>query len=197
MATYTAIAAIGQALVGLLEKSCPKPQFENARFELYQASNFTKPMDEGISLFLYRVTTSMVRRNLPGRVDAQGRRSRRPLPLDLHFLLTPWARSAAQQHRLLGWAMRQIEDTPTLTSSFLNHYGRPETDTFLPGETVTLVFDPLSIQDLLNIWEIGKPNIQVSVTYVARLVTIESALFEEEAAPVQTRAFQHERLTEL
>lgn len=196
MATYAAIAAIGQALLGLLEQARPKPEFEGAKFELYQASNFKTPMEEGISLFLYRVVPSSIRRNLPGRVDAQGRRSRQPLPLDLHYLLTPWARSAALQHRLLGWAMRTLDDYPTLTSNLLNHYGRPETDTFLADETVTLVFEPLSIQDMLNVWEIGKPNIQVSATYVARLIAIESALHDEQHPPVQTRELQLGRTSE-
>ncbi|MCY1022095.1 Pvc16 family protein [Pyxidicoccus sp. MSG2] len=196
MATYAAISAVGQGVLALLEQSCPKPEFEGAKFRLYQASDFKAPMDEGVSLFLYRVMPSTVRRNLPGRVDSQGRRTRRPLPLDLYYLLTPWAKTAVKQHRLLGWAMRQLEDTPTLTASFLNHYGTPETDTFLPEETVTLVYDPLSIQDMLNIWKPGEPNIQVSATYIARMVGIESAIADEEAGPVQTRVLAPGRLTE-
>ncbi|NVJ23725.1 MULTISPECIES: DUF4255 domain-containing protein [Myxococcus] len=196
MATYAAIPAVGQALLALLEQSCPKPEFEGAKFRLYQASDFKAPMDEGISLFLFRVTPSTTRRNLPGRLDSQGRRTRRPLPVDLYYLLTPWAKSAAKQHRLLGWAMRQLEDTPTLTASFLNHYGTPETDTFLPDETVTVVYEPLSIQDMLNVWEPGKPNIQVSASYVARMVGIESAIADEEAGPVQTRVLSPGKVTE-
>nr|WP_225937289.1 DUF4255 domain-containing protein [Myxococcus sp. RHSTA-1-4] len=197
VATYAAISAVGQGLVALLEQSCPKPEFEGAKFRLFLASDFkTPPFEEGISLFLYRVTPSTTRRNLPGRVDSQGRRTRRPLPLDLYYLLTPWAKTPAMQHRLLGWAMRLLEDTPTLTASFLNHYGTPEADTFLPDETVTLVFEPLSIQDMLNIWKPGEPNIQVSATYVARMVVIESAISDEEAGRVQTRVLEPGRLTE-
>jgi hypothetical protein len=184
MATYAAIAAVGQALLGLLEQACPRPEFDGARFELYQARQFREPMDEGISLYLFRVIPSTVRRQLPGRVDAQGRRTRQPLPLDLHYLLTPWARSAVRQHRLLGWALRTLEDTPTLPAGLLNHHASPETDTFLPEETVTLVHEPLSLQDLLNIWEVGKPNLQVSTTYVARLVALESTLHEPALSPV-------------
>nr|WP_254614739.1 MULTISPECIES: DUF4255 domain-containing protein [unclassified Myxococcus] len=196
VATYAAIPAVGQALLALLEQACPKPEFEGAKFRLYQASDFKAPMDEGISLFLFRVTPSTTRRNLPGRLDSQGRRTRRPLPVDLYYLLTPWAKSAAKQHRLLGWAMRQLEDTPTLTASFLNHYGTPETDTFLPDETVTVVYEPLSIQDMLNVWEPGKPNVQVSASYIARMVGIESAIADEEAGPVQTRVMSPGKVTE-
>jgi hypothetical protein len=196
LATYAAISAVGQAILALLEQSCPKPEFEGTKFELYQASNFKSPMDEGVSLFLYRVAPSTTRRNLAGRVDPQGHRTRRPLPLDLYYLLTPWAKTAVRQHRLLGWSLRTLEDTPTLTASFLNHYGRPEPDTFLPDETVTLVQEPLSTQDLLNIWEVGKPNIQVSAGYIARMVLIESAISDTQGPLVQTRSFDVGRRTQ-
>ena len=196
VATYAAISAVGQALLALLEQSCPKPEFEGAKFELYQASDFKAPMEEGVSLFLSRAAPSTPRRTLTRREDAQGRRTRRPLPVDLFYMLTPWAKTAAKQHRLLGWSMRTLEDTPTLTASFLNHHGRPETDTFLPDETVTLVQETLSIQDLLNVWEVGKPNLQVSVTYIARMVLIESAISDTQGPPVQTRVLELGKRTE-
>jgi hypothetical protein len=189
VATVAAISTVGLALVALLEKACPRPEFDGATFDLYQAKNFQAPMAEGVSLFLYRVSTSTVRRNLSAGGGAPGRRARPPLPLDLYYLLTPWSPSAVRQHRLLAWAMRTLEDTPTLEAGFLNHYG-PRPETFRPDEAVTLVLDPLSIQDALNVWEVGKPNIQVAVTYVVRMVLIDSPVEDELAGPVQTRVLQ-------
>jgi hypothetical protein len=57
---------------------------------------------------------------------------------------------------------------------------------------VELLHDPLSVQDLNNIWEIlGKHNVQVSASYVVRLVSIDSRLQEPAAAgAVQTRVFE-------
>jgi hypothetical protein len=188
MATYHAIAAIGQAILGLLEQARPASEFDGAQFELYQASNFHAPMDEGVSLFLYNAAVSVARRNLPAKVLPDGRKLRPPLPLDLYFLLTPWAKTAELQHRLLGWAMRVIDDSPTLPASLLNHYG-PEPDTFRVDETVTVVNEPISLQDIYNIWEINKQNMQVSVGYIARVVPIESTVIEVEGPPVQTRVF--------
>jgi hypothetical protein len=172
LATYGAIAAIGEAIVGLLEQACPHPEFDGAVFRLYRAIDFKTPMDEGISLFLYRVATSSSRRNLPPRIDAEGRRWRSPLPVDLYYLLTPWGRSAERQHRLLGFAMRTLEDTPTLNASFLNHYSRPDWS-FMPDETLTVVFEPLNVQD--------------SATYVVRLLPIESLARDPAVPPAQTR----------
>lgn len=188
MATYHAIAAIGQAVLGLLEQARPGSEFNGAQFALYQSANFHSPMDEGVSLFLYNVAVSTARRNLPAKVLPDGRRVLPPLPLDLFYLLTPWAKTATMQHRLLGWAMRVLDDTPTLPASLLNHYG-PEPDTFRADETVTLVNQPITLQDIYNIWEINKQNVQVSVAYVARVIPIESSITETEGPPVQTRMF--------
>lgn len=184
LATHAAISTIGEAVLALLDQACPRPEFEGARFRLYQASDFKAPMDEGLSLFLFRVVPSS-RRNLPPRTDAEGRHYRRPLAVDLHYLLTPWARTANRQHRLLAWAMRTLEDTPTLTAPFLNHYSG-DSPSFMSDESVTLVFDPLSIQDMLNVWEVQKHNFQVSATYAARLVLIDSLAQDELLPPVQT-----------
>jgi len=188
VATYHAVAAIGQAILGLLEQARPATEFDRSQFLMYQSANFQAPMDEGISLYLYRVAVSTARRNLPAKTLPDGRRHRPPLPLDLHFLLTPWAKTATKQHRLLGWAMRALEDTPILPASLLNHYG-PEPDTFAPDETVDVVNEPISLQDIFNIWEIAKHNVQVSVGYIARVVPIDSLDVETDGPPVQTRVF--------
>lgn len=187
MATYHAIAAISQAILGLLEEASPKPEFAGSQFALYLVSNFQNPMDEGVSLYLYRVGTSS-RRNLPSRLGPHGERYRPPLPVDLYYLLTTWAKTPEKQQRLLGWCLRELGDTPILPAGLLNHYG-PEPDTFRPDETVELVFEPLSLQDMANLWEPLKPHLQVSATYVARMVTIESTLQVTDTGIVQTRQF--------
>jgi hypothetical protein len=193
LATYHAIAAIGQSILGLLEQARIGTEFDGCDFELYQSVNFHSPMDQGLSLFLYNAAVSTARgRNIPGRTLPDGRKLRGPLPLDLYYLLTPWAKTAVQQHRLLGWAMRVIEDTSILPASLLNHYG-PEPNTFWPDETVTLVSEPISLQDIYNIWEINKQNVQVSVAYVARVVSIDSTVPGVEHARVQTRAVESGR----
>ena len=193
MATYHAVAAIGQAILGLLEQSRPATEFDTSQFLMYQSINFQTPMEEGISLYLYRVAVSTARRNLPAKTLPDGRRQRPPLPLDLHYLMTPWAKTATKQHRLLGWAMRVLEDTPTLPASLLNHYG-PEPDTFQSDETVDVVNEPITLQDIFNVWEIAKHNVQVSVAYVARVVPIDSLEYETDGPPVQTRVFDMGKL---
>jgi hypothetical protein len=192
LATYRAIAATGLALRGLLESACPKTEFPNAQFELYRAANFDGPMETGISLYLYRVVVNASRRNFAPTTGPDGKRYRPPLPLDVCYMLTPWGPTAEVQHRLLGWAMRELENTPILPSSLLNHYVQ-EVDTFRPSETVELICETLSIQDMNALWDgfkVGKTNQQLSVIYIARMLLVESDIEMAEYSPVQTRIFE-------
>jgi len=189
MATHRAIAATSETLRTLLEQTCPRDEFPDARFELFQASDFQRQMDEGISLFLYRVAVNMTRRYTPPPVRADGRRLRPPLPVDLYYLCSAWGRSVSRQHALLGWCLRTLEDANVLPAAVLNASG-PHDDTFRPGESVELISEALSLQDLNALWEVLRPNIPVSVGYVVRAVPIESTLTLHEYAPVQTRALE-------
>lgn len=190
MATYHAIAATGEAILGTLKAARPRPDFDNAEFKLYQSADFQgSPLTEGLSLYLYQVTINTTRRNLPRRVEADGQRFRPSLPLDLHFLLIPWAQNAVKQQWLLGWAMRTLEDTPILPAEILNHYGTGGT-IFHPYEAIEIICEPLALQEIVNIWDAFKPNLQLSVAYVARMVCIDSQIALTEAPLSQTRAFE-------
>ena len=188
MATYQAIAATSQAILGLLEDARPTSGFAGSRFALYRTADFQDPLDDGISLYLYRVSANQTRRNLAPRLAPDGRRYRASLPLDLSYLLTAWAQDAVKQQRLLGWAVRTLEDTPILPAGLLNRYG-PEPEIFRPTETVELVSEPLSLADTTALWEVFKPNIEPSVAYLARMIAIESEIEVAEGRPVQTRVF--------
>jgi hypothetical protein len=185
MATYPAIAATSEAILGVLRNAAIGGEFAGTSFEHYQAANLQSPMNEGVSLYLYRVTVS-ANRNLPARAGRDGRRYGPPLPLDLHYLVIPWAGDAVKQQRLLGFAVRVLEDTPILPSGVLNQHG-PEPDVFRPEETVELVYELVSTQDVSEVWQVAQSKEQPAATYVARMVEIESQRAVETGEPVQTR----------
>ena len=196
MATFPAIAATGLAVVGLLKDASAGTEFADLRFELFQAADFHSgtPMTEGLSLYAYRVSVNTARRNMPPTVGPDGRRYRAPLPLDLHFLLSPWAKSAVRQLRILGWAMRELQNVPILPAGLLNHYG-PEHDTFRPSEAVELICEPLTLQDMSYVIEPIKSAQPLSVPYVARMVLVESAVPVSEGELVQAREFDYAKVT--
>lgn len=136
---------------------------------------------------LYRVFYNGVIRNPPGRLRADGVQLKPGLPLDLHVLLTSWAPGADLQHELLGWAMRVIEDTPSIPAAVLN---TTAPNIFRQDETIEIVPTELSTENLFRIWEtVTDKNYQISMPYVIRIVNIESIFPESGGDFVQQRNF--------
>lgn len=189
MAGYQAISATSEAVLGLLQSAAVGGEFDGVEFAHYQSGDLASPMSEGISLYLYRITVN-ANRNLPTRLGLDGLRYRPPLPVDLHFLVTAWAETAVRQQRLLGFAIRTLEDTPILPAGVLNQHS-PEPDVFRATETVELVFESVTVQDVAYIWDVAQSKEQPSATYVARMVAIESRVAVDEAGLVQTRALDY------
>jgi hypothetical protein len=176
-------------MLGLLADAVPKPEFANAQFGLYQLADFQSPMEEGVSVYLYRIAVNGARRNMPPQMGPDGQRHRPPIPVDLHYIVSAWAKTALKQQRLLGWTIRMFEDVPILPTGLLNLYG-PEPDIFRPGETVELLLESLTLQDWNNLWSTTRSSPPLSVGYVARMVGIDSDLPLNQPAFVQTRDFK-------
>jgi len=189
LAKPRAIAATSTALLGLMQDKYPRGEFGPALdFKLFQGKDFDTGMAEGFTLFLYRVSVSGSTRNLPYRRDADGRRYRPSMPVDLHYLLTPWATDGEKQQRMLGWAMRFLEDLGMLGAGQLNHYVA-ETDTFGKEEGIEVICDPLPLADYLNVWDKLKTKMPPSITYLVRMVTLDSDVLIDDRRLVQTRQF--------
>jgi hypothetical protein len=75
--------------------------------------------------------------------------------------------------------MRTIEDTPILTSGFLNS---TIPGVFDPQETVELVPERLADDVTFHLWQVIPNSLQLSAPYLARVVRIASL---HEAAPEQ------------
>jgi hypothetical protein len=194
MANYLAIAAIGRTLLRLIEEQCPREEFtDTPAFKLYQSHDFGTPaIAEGFSLMLYRATVNSVARNQPPRRGRDGIKRRPSLPVDLHFMLTPWALEAERQLRLLGWVMRFAQDNAILPAAVLNQsLTRRERPAFDPDEGVELFADAPVLADYLGLWDKFKSRWQTSLTYGVRTVLIESEIPIREEALVQTRILRH------
>lgn len=189
MATHQAIAAAGAAIRGLIRERYPRDDFGTLVVECYQARDLEKGLNsDGFAILLWRVAINTQRRARGPRTDLFGRRFRPSLPIDLSFLIVPVASAAEKQLRMLGWAMRAIEDSSRLTAAQLNHY-LAEDDIFSPEEEVDLVCDPLSVTDQLTLWDRLRKH-PLSANYVMRMLLLDSAQTMEEAGIVLERAFE-------
>jgi hypothetical protein len=174
MADYRAISAVAETVLQFLRSNYNPADFDQElEFKVYTAKDFSKPINAGVSLFLYRIFPNGAQRTPPGRIGPDGRRYPPLLPLDLHMLLTVWGREASLQHTIAGWLMRTLEDQPIYPASLLN---ATSPGVFRPDETVELTLTELTNEDLLRIWDTLVQNVyQLSVPYVARVVRIESS----------------------
>ena len=193
MSGTSAVAAACEAVVRLLRASYRAADFGGAAldFQAYVADDFAHPMDQGVSLFLFRVQRSGAVRLPRGRTLPDGRVQRPRLPLDLHVLLTVWAKKASLQHEILGWMLRVLEDHPALTREVLDSY---RAGTFGPADSVEVVPTELTVEETVRIWEvIAGQSYQLSVPFVLRTVYVESTLADAQG-PVQERAFDVRQL---
>lgn len=194
MARYHAIAATSNAIRLLLENASATSEWAGHGFPIVQAEDLQKPLEGAtkpkVSVYLYRVLLSTVRRDRGPRLGPDGLHYRPSIPLDLHYLVTAWASEAKTAHQLLGWAIRVLDDTPVIPTGLLNAYQSGLT-VFEPDETVELVWSPLSVSDLNDIWQVSAQNQAPSASYVARMVALDSEVALDEGAAVRVRQFDY------
>jgi hypothetical protein len=194
MADYRAIASVCEAVIDLLKSNYNAELFNHElQFKVYNRDDFGSSMEAGVSLFLYRIYHNGTHRSPPGRLGLDGKRNKTKLPLDIHFLLTSWARAASLQNTIAGWMMRIIEDTPILPSGLLNY----KWNSFGPDETVEISLAQLSTEDVFRIWDtLIQEKYQISVPYLARNIRIDSTLDQTVGTAIRDREFQYEEVAQ-
>ena len=83
-------------------------------------------------------------------------------------MLSIWADSAAAEHTICAWVMRQLHQHPIMDVSSLTEEGG-----WSPDDVVHIIPAELSNEDLMRIWDAIAPYYRLSVSYIARVVRIE------------------------
>ena len=113
-------------------------------------------------------------RNAPRRRLPDGSITRPLLPLELSFMITPWAVSTTDEHLLAGLVLQTLYERAELGPAHL------QGGSWEPGDSVQLVFESLTSEEHYRVWDtVGMPY-RLSLTYLARVVGIEP----REATPV-------------
>ncbi|MDJ0642073.1 MAG: DUF4255 domain-containing protein [Erythrobacter sp.] len=195
MAHYRAIAATSATLRALIQERYPRDEFGNGLVvDDFRFADHENPRtDEGFSLLLWRVTINKELRARPPRTDVFGNTFKPSLPLDLHYMVIPFATSVERQHRMLGWVMRMFADVGHISPSQLNAY-LAEDDIFPPTEDVELVIDPLPLADHLTLWE-RLQRYPAYASYQLRMVLLDSDVTITENPPVVEREFEYGAIT--
>ena len=171
MTNVFAIHSVGESLRTYLDNSYPQElrDIHPCEFKLLSSGELagTAEIDGVLSLYLYRVTMNEHFRNTKRIVDTT--RENTPLSVDLHYLITVWYKRAFPEHTVLAWAMRQLQQHPVLDRSSLS----PEAG-WGAGEFIQVIPAELSTEDIMRIWDALDPAYRLSVSYIARVVRIDT-----------------------
>ncbi len=185
MADYLGVSAVGLSLTRMLNlcfaENPPFGPSNRVKAALVRTEEMDPENRNGdmtlplISLFLYRVGINAHTRAAWSSVSHQDNKIH--LPLDLHYLLTPWAANAEFEYRILGQAMECLERTPILSGPLLY----PSAN-WTGNESVQLCIPDMSTEDLMRTFDSLPVDYKLSVPYTARIVRIDSP--EQRVEPV-------------
>jgi hypothetical protein len=119
-----------------------------------------------LALFLYRVEVNGTMRAAWSGVAHQDGHAH--LPLDLHYLLIPWAAPALHEYRILGRALQALEDVPILSGPLLDPAAQ-----WRSCEAIQVCHEHLSTEDTLRVFDSLPVDCKLCLSYVARVVRIE------------------------
>lgn len=175
MAGFKAISAVGLSLERLLNScfTADKALFHKQPKAVLVRTNDFDPADTSsvlnppaLSIFPYRVEPNHTMRaawsgvsSLDGHVH---------LPLDLHFLITPWDDNCEYELDILGRAMECLESTPILTGPLLHPSGN-----WAPMEAIQVVLDDVPSDSIFRTFDSLSAHFRLSVPYMARVLHID------------------------
>ena len=171
MAGPNVVRDMGDTLVHLLQAAIP-PLVPAANIKLSTPSRFEgldAPLaPPTITIFLYRITVNPTMRNGPRRCVAGGGTTRPLMPIELRYLITPWANETGGEHTIAGHILQALYDRTELGPADLRG------DSWSDDDSVQLVLDDLlSTEEYYQIWSNAQLPYRLSLTYLARIVGIE------------------------
>lgn len=123
----------------------------------------------GVSLWMYRVTRNEFQLNHPPPPAGELAFAHQPLPVDLHYLVTPLSDDPGDEQDLLGRILQTFHDHTVVRGTDL------QDELAGSGHELRITLDALSLEDLTRVWNaLGEPY-SLSVPYVVSVVSVDSA----------------------
>lgn len=173
MADFQSLAAAGRSLERFLNHCFEQEEpvsGKNTRAVLVRSADLASSAnvipDFAVSIFLSRVDYNRTMRAAWSGVGSQDGRAH--LPLDLYFLLTPWADNADHELRILGKVLQSLETTPILKGPLLDPLAG-----WTPQEALQISLADISTEDMMRTFDSLPVDYKLSVLYLARLVRID------------------------
>jgi hypothetical protein len=144
-----------------------------------------QPRQFGLSAWLYQaqVNESLLNRP-PQRTDAFHTR-RTPLPINLHYLMTPITNDPATEQLIFGKVLQVLYDQPFV----LPTPARPEL-----RDELRVSMERLDLESVTRVWTALEEPYQLSASYVVQVVNIETQLEPVEASPVVRKVSDYQQI---
>ena len=183
----TALLATSQTLADFIQKQLENDPNLRTFFNpglggtmvvsLRNPEEMSEKNDQGLSLWLYRITRDEDRLNDPPERISPSLFREPPLPLRLHYLFTPvvdpgTANNAEIEQRVLGKVLQSLYGHPLFRGTDLSG-DFVGTDTELRTR-----LEPMSLEDITRIWNALERPYQLSVSYETTLIRIDSEIFD-------------------
>jgi len=138
---------------------------------------------EGISVWLYRVIRDDQRLNDPPVRLSATELQPSPLPLRLHYLMTPVTNKISgdpeTKQLMLGKVLQLFHSHSTLRGTDL------QAEFIGTDVEVKIRLEPMNLEEITRVWEALAESYQLSVSYEVSVVNIASAMEPESVSPVQ------------
>jgi hypothetical protein len=182
MSDYPVISAVSQTLKSLLTANITQStdsQIKNVPIELLSPRELQDKNESlAVSVWLYRVARMSDMLNEPPQRVAPNLIAATPLPLLLHYLVTPISGDALTRHALMGKVLQVLNDHSIVRGADLQGILQGATD------QLRVALEALSLEDLSLVWDALSEPYQLSVSYVVQTVSIDSALEPGNTTPV-------------
>jgi len=182
LATSETIRKYIEDHIGSVPTTAPK------RVTLNTPKEMSSSNTEGVSVWLYRVVRDPERLNDPVQRIGWDQLKPPPLPLRLHYLITPITgtdQPAAplgnpdDEQKLLGRVLQLFHQHPVLRGVDLQ-------GAFLGTATELHVrLEPMGLEEITRVWEALEGSYQLSVSYEVSVVNIEAETEPESMTPVE------------
>ena len=183
MATDDVIALAVQSIVDLLRANIPPlaPAGRILTARPDQFDSIQNSSEPAVTVCLYRVSLNEAMRNTTQRLLPNGRLEVPRLPLNLHFLLTPWAAEAEDEFKILGRVIRILHDYGDLRGAHLQGNSWEEDD------SIQLSVESAPVDDIVRLWETTHLPYRLSALFVAHVSSLSSGQPGETVNPESPR----------
>src|SRR5256885_1756281 len=194
---YTALRSTSQTLRSFLEGQFEaepdlRPFFDpgsggTMKVSLQTPHEMIRSGVEGVSLWLYRVVRDEQTLNTPPRRISPTQTRQPPLPVRLHYLVTPLtsvqtAGGSDTEQVVLGKVLQLFHDKPKLRGSDLKQ------DLVGTDYELNVRLETMSLEEITRVWDALEGSYQLSVSYEVSVVEIDSAVAPDRVAPVTVAA---------